>query len=344
MKINIKFDKSDIIRIAKIAAGTCLSIVLAEFIGLAYSASAGIITLLSIQNTKKETITIALKRIVGFIIAVVIAYGLFHIFGYYPITFGCFVFIFIFLCFILNISEGIPMCAVLTTHFLIEKNMKIDFIMNEFMILFIGITVGIVLNLFMPRSLDKVKVQMSKVEEKIIVILEKEAKAILMHETTTVNEEPSLLLCDVSFDLMDLNELLEAGLSSAYENMNNTLMTDTRYYIQYFTMRKSQYEILNHMRDRISRLSLIPKQAEPVSAFVQKISCQLHEYNNARGLLKELEEILIHFKDEPNPSTREEFENRAVLLLLMYDVENFLTIKKNFVDHMNEKQIRMFWN
>lgn len=333
------------IKIIKIAAGTSLSILIAEFFGLAYSASAGIITLLSIQDTKKETITVALKRIIGFVIAVIIALVLFSTLGYYPITFGVFVLVFIFASYTLKISEGISMCAVLTTHFLIEKNMKIDFIINEFLILFIGILIGILLNLFMPKSLYKVKTQMNKVEDKIKIILEKQADSILAQESQNENnsENTYIEIYDVTYDLNELNDLLEEGLTSAYENMNNTLLTDTRYYIQYFTMRKNQYETLTHMKDRMNRLSLIPKQAKPIYEFVKKISSQLHEYNNARTLLTELEEMLQNFKEEPNPQTREEFENRAVLLLFLYDVENFLTIKKNFVQNISEKQISMFW-
>ncbi|MDF2801982.1 MAG: hypothetical protein K0S61_1885 [Anaerocolumna sp.] len=347
MNINLRIDKNDIIKIIKIAAGTSLSILIAEFFGLAYSASAGIITLLSIQDTKKETITVALKRIIGFVIAVIIAFALFSTLGYYPITFGIFVLLFILLSYILKISEGISMCAVLTTHFLIEKNMRTDFIINEFLILFIGIIVGILLNLFMPRSLYRVKSQMNKVEEMIKIILEKQANAILVLEHQNEDckqEDNSTRAYDVTYDLIELNDLLETGLSSAYENMNNTLLMDTRYYIQYFNMRKNQYETLTHMKERINRLSLIPKQAQPIYEFVKKISSQLHEYNNARTLLEELDEMLQNFKEEPNPQTREEFENRAVLLLFMYDVENFLTIKKSFVDRISDKQIKMFWN
>ncbi len=347
MNINLRMDKSDIIKIIKIAAGTSLSILIAEFFGLAYSASAGIITLLSIQDTKKETITVALKRILGFVIAVIIAFLLFTTLGYYPITFGVFVLVFVFVSYTLKIAEGISMCAVLTTHFLIEKNMKTDFILNEFLILFIGIIVGILLNLFMPKSLNKIKAQMNQVEEKIKRILLKLADSILAQEYQNQEEHHKdntyIETYDVTYDLTELNDLLEAGLSSAYENMNNTLLVDTRYYIQYFTMRKNQHETLIHMKERINRLSLIPKQAKPIYEFVKKISSQLHEYNNAKTLLTELEEMLQNFKEEPNPKTREEFENRAVLLLFLYDVENFLIIKKNFVQNISEKQIKMFW-
>lgn len=347
MNMKLMLDKIDLLKIVKIAVGSSLAILIANFFGLAYSASAGIITLLSIQDTKKETLAIAMKRVVAFILAVVIAYFLFFALGYYPVTFGLFLLLFILVSYTLKISEGISMCAVLISHFLIEKNMKLEFIINEFLILFIGIIIGIFFNLFMPRNLHLVKMHMNKVEDTVKIILEKLAKSILENEIEGDYLEYGtgtyIETYDITYDLKELGELLETGLLRAYQNMNNTLLVDTTYYIQYFTMRKNQYEILNHMKDRIDRLSLIPKQARPIYEFVIKISSQLHEYNNARDLLNELEKILEGFKEEPNPKTREEFENRAVLLLLMYDIENFLMIKRNFVDSISEKQIETFW-
>ena len=47
------FKNINLIKVIKIAVGTGLAIFIADTFGLNYSASAGIITLLSIQDTKK---------------------------------------------------------------------------------------------------------------------------------------------------------------------------------------------------------------------------------------------------------------------------------------------------
>ena len=57
------FKNINFIKVLKIAIGTGIAIIISEFLGLKYVSSAGIITLLSIQDTKKSTIKIALKRI-----------------------------------------------------------------------------------------------------------------------------------------------------------------------------------------------------------------------------------------------------------------------------------------
>jgi uncharacterized membrane protein YgaE (UPF0421/DUF939 family) len=49
------------------------------------------------------------------------------------------------------------------------------------------------------------------------------------------------------------------------------------------------------------------------------------------------------FKHEPNPITREEFENRAVLYILLNSIENFLQAKKIFVSNISAKEIELYW-
>ena len=57
--------KPDYGKVMKIAAGAGLAMILAERLGLNYSASAGVITLLSIQDTKKETIRVVVRRLLS---------------------------------------------------------------------------------------------------------------------------------------------------------------------------------------------------------------------------------------------------------------------------------------
>ena len=49
--------KTQFVKSLKIAAAAVASIAIAGELGLQYSATAGIITVLSIQNTKRETVT-----------------------------------------------------------------------------------------------------------------------------------------------------------------------------------------------------------------------------------------------------------------------------------------------
>ncbi|MDE6606831.1 MAG: aromatic acid exporter family protein, partial [Lachnospiraceae bacterium] len=71
------------LKLAKISIGSAVSIFLAGIIGLSSGTSAGIITLLTIQDTSKETITISVKRVYAFLLATILSYAIFHLVGYH---------------------------------------------------------------------------------------------------------------------------------------------------------------------------------------------------------------------------------------------------------------------
>ncbi len=337
-----KTNKINYVKIFKIAAGSSAAILFADFLGLKYSASAGIITLLSIQDTKKETLVVAGKRFLSFLLALLTAYVLFRIFGYHTITFGVFLLVFITESYVFHLQEGIAMCSVLVTHFLIEKDMGTAFIWNETLIMIVGTFVGILLNLYMPGNSDAVKADMRLIENDMKIILGKLSECILSNRDTVKSAE-SKNCCTLDKDFNDLDDYLREAFSRAYDNMNNTLLSDTRYYIQYFTMRKTQLNILKHIKEQLCLLTIVPRQASPIASFLNTVREQFHEYNNAEKLLEELEQIKSGFRREQNPVTREEFENRAVLYIILYDLENFLNIKKSFVNNISFNQIITYW-
>jgi uncharacterized membrane protein YgaE (UPF0421/DUF939 family) len=347
----------NLLKILKIALGSSIAIIIADVLGLQYSASAGIITLLSIQDTKKETLTVAFKRMIAFLYAIFVAYILFQSLGYYTIVFGLFLLLFISGSYLFRIQDGISMCSVLVTHFLIEKTMDPSFIGNELLIMLIGTTVGIIINLYMPKSIEAVKADIKLVEDEFRKTLKIFGSCILANNDCNMRlivntEKDSKDLefnknrdkyCSLEDDFIKIDSYLSNALSRAYNNMNNTLLSDTRYYIQYFMMRKSQFEVIKGIKEQLCMLTDIPKQALTLSKFINKIADQFHEFNNAENLLRELNQIKISYKNEPNPVTRDEFENRAILYVVLSDLENFLVLKRNFVKNMDEKQLEKYW-
>lgn len=296
--------------------GSAIAILVADQLGLAYSASAGIITLLTVQNTKKETISIAMKRVIAFILAVTVAYVLFSTFGYTSITFGLFVFVFVAACKFFGLQDGIAMNSVLTTHFLIEKNMEMAFIVNEVYILLIGMSIGIGLNLIMPRYKKKLEQEQKMIEENIQRVL-KEMADVLRGDEKVIR---------ISQLQLDLGELLD----NAYEEAGNRFLADTKYLISYLEMRCAQISVLRNIKDDIGKVNEILPQTHLVADYIEKVSTSFHELNDVKGLKQDLEELYDFFSNEPLPTYRGEFENRAILFLILKEIEYFLEIKGDF--------------
>lgn len=310
--------KINLIKTLKIAIGSMLAIIIAQALNIAYSTSAGVITLLSIQNTKKETIYVALKRGGSFFLAIFIAIITFSLLGYSPISFCVFLLFFVAISYKLELGDGISINVVLMTHLLVEKSISFSWIINEAGLFVIGSSIGILLNLYMPSSKAVVVEFQRKVEEKSRRILENISRKINGEEI----EEKE--------DINQLFKILKTAKKKAYENMNNTFAGDTQYYIDYIDMRKSQTKILKKIYGNLELLTMVPNQGKRISEFILRISETYHEHNNGKKLLKQLNELKIYMKNEPLPKDREEFENRAILFVVLSDLERFLELKVEF--------------
>lgn len=343
----------------KTGIGSAIAILIAESLGLLYSPSAGIITLLSIQNTKKETILVAIKRLISFFMAVIISFIMFNSLGYNSLVFGGFVLVFVGLSNLLDLKEGISMNAVLMTHFLIEKRIDWPLLLNEILILTIGMGIGIVINLIMPNYKKQIlmkqrmlEVEMKKMLKTMALAL-KDKRSCLVQElsyknlsnnditneaktyTEDKNNQSMLNMDDsnnkVIIDFRSLDALLDDLLHKAYEDAGNTLLSNTRYLISYLEMRRHQIDVLKEISRNIMEIPVILKQSLPLSEFINNIADSFHEQNNAMELLKELQLLFEHYKQDTLPVTRKEFEYRATLFQILKELEYFLIIKRNFI-------------
>ena len=322
---NIK--KINFLLLFKTGFGSAIAILLANRFNLLYSASAGIITLLTIQNTKKETIMIAFKRIVAFLVSVIILSIIFLRFGYTAIAFGGFIFIFVGICNMFGLQDGIAMNSVLATHFLIEKRVDFLLIKNEMLLLIIGMSIGILLNLIMPKNMEKIKKEQKIVEDgfrEILYCMSNMLKGDKDCISTIENKS--------NIDFPGINLLLDNLLIRAYQDAGNTLLTETKYQISYLEMRKLQIIVLKDIFENIEQIKDILPQSIKISKYMEKLAEEFHELNNVESLLIELNELYEFFRKEKLPSTRDEFENRAILFNILIDLEHFLKIKRSFIE------------
>lgn len=327
-------ERLDAIRIIKIAVGCCISIALSSVLGLEYSTAAGVITLLSIQSTKKETVRLALKRCGAFVVAVLIAWASFSLLGYTVVSFGVYLLLFAAFCFYLNMLDVLAICTVLISHFWVEQSMHASLMRNEAALIVIGTGVGVALNLFMPRRLKSIQKDQRKVEGMVRGILEGLSDCILR------KADPHSLQPQME----QLHAMLQGMLTRAYENANNTFIADMRYYVQYTEMRMAQYTVLEKMLRHPERLVDVPEQAHILAAFFREISHSFHEYNNAVALLDRLGSIRDFFRQDVLPANRAEFELRAILFALLNDLEHFLLLKRSFAQSLGDEQKTAFWS
>ncbi len=287
--------------------------------------SAGLLTVLSIQDTKRETLNMALKRLYAFFCAFAVSTICLHFFGYNAIAFGIYLFIFVNICIIMDWKIAIVPVSVLVTHLVSEQSIDITLILNEFLLFTIGAGMGTLINMHLHSNNEKMSQCRKNLDKEIKSVLERMSEKIVSGDKTDYNGE-----C-----FRRIDSLMFEARKTARENFENKLRSPETYDIEYLKMRKKQCSILYEMYRNILKINTPPEQALIISDFLKKTSLEYHEQNDVKNLLQNLEQIFIKMQSQPMPKTRQEFENRAVLYSFMLLLKDFLTLKYEFIYKTN---------
>lgn len=330
--LNSKVQKIIGIRTLKTGIGAALAMIIASLLGLSYSLSAGIITILSIQSTKRKSIEIAIKRVIATIIALAIAALLFTLFGYNPIVFGIYILIFIPITVKYELADGIVMASVLVTHLMSEQSSGWQILLNEMGLVVVGAGVALILNLYMPSIEGELSKYRKQIEEDMYELFCEMAESLRARAVSIREQEL----------FSKLREEINQAQSEAYKYANNYLFAKVSPYEKYFMMRNRQLQIMTYMREHSARLFMTYKETEIVAEFALKVASSIKGKIAAVELLEELEKLREYFKKSPLPNTREEFENRATLYQFLNDMEHLLETKKGFKEGLTDDEIEQY--
>lgn len=336
MKDKKKKYKMHLVKSLKIAVAAVIAIAIAGELGLQYSATAGIITVLSIQNTKRETLRSARNRGVAFLVALLLAGICFALLGYTLWAFALYLFLFAVFCLWSGWTEALTTDSVLVSHFLAEGSMAPDKIGNECLIFLIGAGIGVLVNLHLHRKEAKFSELSTEVDTQM--------KGILQRMSLWLPREDKSEYGDSCFQ--KLEEALEDAKLCAATNYNNTLWNQDAYELDYIRMRERQSVLLQEIYMNIKKITLtgeegsqpfqkeqteLPPQTRQVAALLGRIWQEYHRDNTVEGLLEEWQEVMQDMESQELPKTREEFETRAILFYILMQIKNLLMIKREFV-------------
>jgi uncharacterized membrane protein YgaE (UPF0421/DUF939 family) len=306
-------------RTAKTAVGTALSISIAQLAGLHNFASAGIITILCIQVTKKRSLQTAWARFVACVAAMLFSYIFFQGIGYYPFTVGLMLLFFIPTTVWLKVNEGIATSSVIILHLYAARQFTWSILFNELLLIVIGISVALLMNMYMPSAEKKLKEYQRIVEDLFRIILKEIVRYLRTNEMDWDGKELPLAA-----------EMLQQAKLLALRNVENRMLRNEDEYVHYFRMRERQLEIIERVLPLVTSLTYTVEQRMMIADFIDKLSDAIHPGNTADRFLRVLYDMRKRFETMPLPQTREEFEERAALLHLVKELEQYLIIKSQF--------------
>lgn len=311
------------IKVLKIAVGSCMAVAVAQFFELPYATSAGIVTLLTVQNTRRDTIRLAAERLLSFLLSVLLVFVCFRYIGKLEwVNYGVYIFLMVHVCYFFGWENTISVNAVMGTHYLLTPDYSLNFAASELAVIAIGTALALLMNWHMPSNLKTLREDIRKAEDDMQQVLQELACYL----------EGKLDGAHIWLDLDQLEQSIHRGLERAHEHAHNTLSEEDHYYIEYMEMRLQQCALLQAIRHRVWKIDGMPEQAKIISDYLRYLVPYVHEKNIPDRQSADLQQVFDQMKQQPLPESRDEFESRAILYHVLLDLEDFLFVKKRFAD------------
>ncbi|MGL5380735.1 aromatic acid exporter family protein [Clostridium sp.] len=311
----------------KMALSATVSYIIAESINLKYATVAAVIAILSIQDNRKKALVVGKNRALACILGLGISTIIYKLMGSNAFSFGIFLIIFIPVTSKYKIEVGMVPAVVLSTHLLVADFINSGWIINELFIMVIGIGIASIANIFMPSMQDEFNKDKEYIEETFRIIILKMSKSLVTH-TVDIDEQKYII---------DLEKRLKESKDRVYKIVNNNFYKSNSYYTDYINMRINQFDTIKRMRLHFEKFYMSFEQTTLMAKFAENVAKSIAETNDCIDLSNEVMVLKSEFKKMQLPKTREEFENRAQLLQFLNDLEEFISIKRNFAINYLEK-------
>ena len=307
------------LRTIKTVIASVLAILIATQLHLLYATAAGIIAILSVGNTKKTSLKSGLGRVLSLGLAIILSFICFTTLGFHTWAFGVFLLVFIPLSIRFNLADAIVVNSVLITHFLVEKSFSWQMILNETLLMTIGVGLALLLNLYMPDNEKQLKEDIKAIEE--------DFRTIIFAMAAHLNLEKIAPLDDAC---LDLRSKLRAALNQAHIHQKNQWLSEEDYYSDYFSMRLAQLRILRDMVNLLIEIDIDGLFVDELRKVLISTAENFAEENDGKLILWQIEAVYQNYRQKPLPQTREEFENRALLFQFLQSFRSFIEIKAIF--------------
>ncbi|WP_106460472.1 aromatic acid exporter family protein [Anaerococcus sp. Marseille-P3915] len=301
----------------KTAIAATLSLLVAQALGLRFSSSAGIITILDIFETRKATIKGGLKRSLSATIALVLGILVFEIFDYKTWAFGLYLLLFVPISFLLKIELGLGPSSVVVTHLLSYGEVNSSIIFNELGLILIGTGFAMLTNLYAPESQDELKKWIEDIDGDIKDIL------IFFGDTLVNNLDVKIYEGKIKKLEDDINKALDLAIienDNRIENSKNLMIG--------LSHREREMDLLMEMYDD---LKSIPKEfadGKLISDLMIDTANNLSDNGDIIKVKKRIEFLQEHFHMMELPETHEDFIIQSSIFQVFRSLNQFIDISK----------------
>lgn len=324
-------DKEKWVKSIKITLGVVLGVMLAKWLRMDFEITVATIVIVSMLTDKRQSLKQSAIRLLTAVFSLLFASGLFLTFGFTLQVFFIYIFVFTLLMYRFDTVIAIVLNVVLVVHLLTLGEVSIPILLNEFGLMFLGVTVALVMNLFVIDIEDELIGYQKQIENLMDQIFKDMGKCL-------VNQCGSQ---SVSENLAVLDEVLSKSRSRAYQYYNNYYFQDNNYYIEYFAMRRQQYYTINAMQHFVTLNFLNKPEVEMLKDFTDDFVNNTKVLNTCSLQLERLNAIKHHFTHEAElPTNNNHLQNRIALHQYLFSLEELVSVKMRFIDRFEKPNLR----
>ncbi|MDU4928920.1 MAG: aromatic acid exporter family protein [Staphylococcus epidermidis] len=305
-------------RTVKTAVGMTLGVIICKLLGLDNYASSAILVVLCIKHTKMHSVQAILSRLVSCLLILFLGSAIFSLLGQHAFVLGLIVLLFIPLTVVLNVQEGVITSCVILLHVFNAKAINGHLILNEIMLLIVGLGIAFLMNLMMPSLDKKLNHFKQDIENQITEIFNIFSQACSMHNDHL----------NIKFDSLLLN--IKKAKSLAFRDVKNHFVRNENSFYHYFDMREEQVELLKRMTSLLEKINTDDPILEKISQLMYEIGSNVNSNDYTALRLHSLYEIRLSLDDLPLPTTHKTLNSRAHIIQILNDLEEYLNIKSQF--------------
>ena len=305
-------------RTVKTAVGMTLGVIICKLLGLDNYASSAVLVVLCIKHTKMHSVQAILSRLVSCLLILFLGSAIFSLLGQHAFVLGLIVLLFIPLTVVLNVQEGVITSCVILLHVFNAKAINGHLILNEIMLLIVGLGIAFLMNLMMPSLDKKLNHFKQDIENQITEIFNIFSQACSMHNDHL----------NIKFDSLLLN--IKKAKSLAFRDVKNHFVRNENSFYHYFDMREEQVELLKRMTSLLEKINTDDPILEKISQLMYEIGSNVNSNDYTALRLHSLYEIRLSLDDLPLPTTHKTLNSRAHIIQILNELEEYLNIKSQF--------------
>lgn len=305
----------------KIVCVGVIAALIAFLIGISNYLLVGILAILCVSPTKKDSLVLGVKRYLDVVMALLLSTLLFVLLGFELYTFVIFLFLFALLSYLGKIEIGMIPGIVLVNHVYSLGQFDVMFLLEEILIITVAVISSLAVNTLFPEFWLK------KMTSEIIKIDQKMQDHLYMLSIVLSQEKD---FDDFKTHFEKMGQKIYQEIEKAEKEDKNRVFSNELSYVAYLYMRRNQLNYMNHMYQSAFRLTEFHNHQLEISEYIKNLVKDIGDENKADLQMEKLNILIEKFKAQNLPKTRSEFETRALLYHILTDLRSMLIAKSAF--------------